>query len=284
MELFDYPRQESFINSESDSEVGFSFRVDLAGEILKDNFKSTHHILFVMSGCIEVQCDDFTKVFVETMETIFLPKSSLWFIKVIRDTKLVVFSFDGLNDLDRVMFQGLQKHVKDIEYNLSAFSVRGCMKNFLQLLVGYCEDGLNRNIRLHDVKQNELFMLFRKYYSNIELANLFYPIIGVDMDFKNKVLNSYLKAKTSQQLADINGYSLVEFRRRFKENFHEPVYRWMQKQKGKRIQYELLVGNDDMTTIAFRYGFSSSSHFNKFCQSHFGMSPTELKNKLKCSE
>lgn len=284
MEFFDYPGQESFLNSENGSEVGFSFRVELAGEILKDNFSSTHNILFVMNGCIEVQCDDSAKVFVEAMETIFLPKASLCHIKVVRDTELVVFSFDCLHSFDRVVFQGLQKVAKDMEYKFSTFSLRGRMHDFLQLLIGYCKDGLNRNARLHAVKQDELFILFRKYYSNDELARFFYPIIGADMEFMNKVLNNYVKAKTSKQFAEMNGYSLSEFRRRFKENFHEPVYHWIQKQKKKRIQYELMVSNDDIATIAYRYNFSSSSHFNKFCQTHFGMSPTELKNKFKCSE
>lgn len=284
MEIFDYPRQESLGNFESDSDVGFSFRVEVAGEILKDNFRSAHHLLFVMKGYIEVQCDDFKKIFVEKKKTLFLPKSCSCYIKVIRETELLVFSFDCLSSFDRMMFQNLEKQVKDIEYTFAALPVRGRMEDFLHLLINYCEDGFDSNLRLHDVKQDELFMLFRRYYSNAELIHFFYPIIGADMDFKNKVLNSYLKAKTSQQLAETNGYALSEFRRRFKENFHEPVYHWMQKQKGKRIQYELLVSNDDVTTIAFRYGFSSSSHFNKFCQTHFGMSPTALKNKLKCSE
>lgn len=284
MKLFDYPRQESILNSESESEVSFSFRVEVAGEILKDNFSSTHNILFVMNGCIEVRCDDFTKIVVEGMETIFLPKSSLYCIKVVKETELVIFPFDCLNSLDRVVFQNLQKQVKEMEYQFSSYAVRGRMEDFLQLLIGYCKDGLHCSGRLHEVKQDELFMLFRKYYSNQELARFFYPIIGADMEFMNKVLNSDVKAKTSKQFADANGYSLSEFRRRFKENFHEPVYHWIQKQKRKHIQYELLVSNDDITTIGFRYGFSSLSHFNKFCQSQFGMSPTELKNKLKCSE
>lgn len=284
MEFFDYPGQESFLNCESDSEVGFSFRDELAGEILKDNFSSTHNILFVMSGCIEVQCDNFPKVFVETMETVFLPKASLCYLKVLRDTELVVFSFDCLNSFDRAVFQGLQKLAKDMEYQFAAFPMRERMKDFMQLLIEYCKDGLNHNRQLHAVKQDELFILFRKYYSNEELAGFFNPIIGADMEFINKVLDNYMKAKTSKQFAELNGYSLSEFRRRFKENFHEPVYHWLQKQKGKRIQSELLVSNDDITTIAYRYNFSSSSHFNKFCQIHFGMAPTEFKNKLKRSE
>lgn len=284
MDIFNYPEHASCMHYKADVKTGFRFEVILANEILKEDCKPMHHLLFVMTGRIEVQCDNYAKVIVGAMETVFLPKSCSCYIRVVENSGLMFLSFDNnLNICDRHFFQNLYKLTQELEYKFIVLPIRGRVRDFLDLLINYFEDGLTCS-HLHEMKQKELFLLFRAYYSKSELVQFFYPIIGADFDFKNKVLENFSKAKSVEELAELIGFSNSEFRRRFLENFHEPVYRWMQKQKSKRIQYELLVGNDDMTTLAYRFGFSSAAHFNKFCHVQFGMSPTQFKKKLKSIE
>ena len=281
MEIFDYPGQEAYVNYENGSELGFSFKVESVGEVSKDHSKSAHELLFVMGGCIEVKYDDLAKVLVNTMELVFLPKSCLYHIKVIQEAHLMVFTFDNdVNYLSRYLFQNLYKQKLEMEYNFMPFPVRGLMGDFLKLLSAYFKDGLNSRY-LHGVKQDELFVLFKEYYTNKELSQLFHPIIGGNLKFKNKVWDNYLEAKTTEHLAELCGYSLPDFRKCFKENFHEPIYHWMQQQKAKCIRNEMLTSDDALWVIAERYGFSSAAHFTVFCKKHFDMVPTELKKNLK---
>ncbi|CDK45376.1 Type III secretion thermoregulatory protein (LcrF,VirF,transcription regulation of virulence plasmid) [Escherichia coli IS1] len=43
---------------------------------------------------------------------------------------------------------------------------------------------------------------------------------------------------------------------------------------------EIIEGNSDMTTIAHKYGYSSSSHFSAEVKSRLGKTPRELCKKL----
>lgn len=281
MKIPNYIDHTSCLNYRNEATTGFQYVELGSGEVLEGERKPVHHLFFVLEGEVSVQCDAFDKIEVKADEIVFLPKASSCRIKVVEDTVLVSFSFEKIVYFcDKYSLQSLCVHARQKEYQFQSLVMKESIREFLLLLGGYLRDGLSCN-HLHEIKEKELFILFRSYYTKDELASFFFPIVGADIDFKNKVLECSLNAKNAGELAQLMGIPLPGFRKMFAENFGEPVYQWMLKQKSQNILYQLMVSDIDMKTIAYELGFSSLPHFSNFCIKRFGLSPTELKKQIR---
>ena len=72
-----------------------------------------------------------------------------------------------------------------------------------------------------------------------------------------------------------------DLQRKFRQEFDEPVYAWLQKQKNQRILARLAYDSVTIKEVVHEFEFSSAASFNRYCKSHFGCTPTELKKKIK---
>lgn len=281
MEIPNYIDHTSCLQYKNESKTGFKYMELEPGECLEGERKPVHHLIFIMEGNVFVQCDAFDGIEVKTAGIVFLPKASSCQIKAVEHTVLVSFSFEKIADFcDKYSLQSLCAHARQKEYQFQSLAMKDSIRNFLVLLNTYLKDGLSCG-HLHEVKERELFILFRSYYTKDELASFFFPLVGTDVDFKNKVLECSISARNAGELAQLMGIPLPGFRKMFVENFGEPVYQWMLKQRSQSILYQLMVSDMDMKTIAYELGFSSLPHFSNFCIKRFGLPPTELKKQIR---
>lgn len=281
MKILNYPEHASCVNYKSNVLTGFNYHELKVGDILEAQRKPVHHIIFVLEGKVEAKRSGYERIYVQKNEAVFLPKSTSFILLAEEQTELLYFSFENnLQLCDKYSFQNLQIYTKKVKYEFTTISMVTNLQKFASLLVSCLKDGINCG-HLHEIKQTELFILFRAYYPKKTLALFFYPIIGADIDFKNKIFEYSLIAKSSEDLARMMGYTMTEFRKKFTENFGETVYQWMLNQKIQNIRYQLTVSDDEMKTIAFQLGFSSLSHFSRFCVKKFGFPPTALKKRLR---
>ena len=58
-------------------------------------------------------------------------------------------------------------------------SVRAPLDTFLHLLESYLQAGVNCK-HLHELKERELFIIFRTAYTKSEIIQLLYPIMGIE--------------------------------------------------------------------------------------------------------
>ena len=125
------------------------------------------------------------------------------------------------------------------------------------------------------------FYILNSVYNEQELAILFSSLTEQSSRFKEQILENYLSAKNVGELASLLGYGVTNFRAKFKEQFGVSVYRWLLNRKSQHIIYRITVYGDEFSQIIDDFGFSSPSHFNKFCRSQYGLTPCELRKKLK---
>ena len=71
---------------------------------------------------------------------------------------------------------------------------------FLHLLESYLQAGVNCK-HLHELKERELFIIFRTAYTKSEIIQLLYPIMGIEIDFKAAVLKHKDRVRSKQELA-----------------------------------------------------------------------------------
>lgn len=265
----------------TDVKSGFSVKqVEEEFEIERDRLEF-NYIIFVMEGSISIVCNEHRLQNIQQGQMILLPKSSQVFGKVSAKSSLVIFAFDHVSHLcNKYALQNLESYTMEASYSFKAFPVVPVICQFLDMLKICLEHGLSCTF-FHEIKSSEILLLFRAFYSKEELAAFFYPLVGCSMDFKTMVLTNYRDAKTVEELSLLLGYGLSNFKKKFKEEFDESAYQWMLKQKSKHIKYKLSFAEVDFATIIDDYGFSSPAHFNRFCKTQFGKTPSEMREMLR---
>lgn len=131
----------------------------------------------------------------------------------------------------------------------------------------------------YDLKVEELFVYFNELYTREQLVRLFAPLLGGKQGFKYLVLNNFRKTDRVPELAEMLGYTVVTFTRRFTEAFGESPAHWLRERRKESILQDIRLTSATFTELAFKYGFSSSAYFTAFCRRNWNATPTELRQK-----
>ena len=84
-------------------------------------------------------------------------------------------------------------------------------------------------------------------------------------------------ALTAGELAARCHQSETVFRRRFKEEFGQPVSGWLRERRKEDILAMLSDTGTPLSDVAARNGFQSLSTLSDYCQRNFGKSPSQLR-------
>lgn len=130
-------------------------------------------------------------------------------------------------------------------------------------------------------KRDIFLLMLRGFYSKIELAELFRPILSDDFDFKQTILQNYTPEMNVNDMINRSGMPSASFNRKFMKAFGTTPRQWLAQKKERSILCDLLMSDLTIKEIAAKYGFSPN-YFSKFCFMHLGGSPIELrKNELE---
>ncbi|MDR1561800.1 MAG: helix-turn-helix domain-containing protein [Dysgonamonadaceae bacterium] len=236
-------------------------------------------LIFVISGKITLRINERERQTMTSEEMLALTSSTDFRVEVRKQAHVVICQMPVTTMFTdkKVVSELLSLNVAEpTEFN--KMNIHKTITRFLLLLVYYLNDGLVSE-HLYGIKRHELFMLLINYYDKTELARFFNQFLTNDSAFKIAVLNNYRKVKNIKELAALLNYSVSGFIKKFKSNFNESPYRWIQKQKAQMILIDINKGEKSLQAIAIDYEFSSYQHFSLFCQRNFKMSPTQIYRK-----
>ena len=249
-----------------------------AGEVLVRENMSTSVLVIVREGVLRVACARFSERVVCAGAIFLVCKGSR--VRLVADGNVKVVTCIFSNDLklcSRYTMTNLFKELDfDYVYDFMTLPVIPLIEDFLKMLEFCLAEGLGC-WHFHILKREELFLYFRGCYNRKELAHFFYPIIGMDMDFKDFVLANYTKVKDVKNFAERANLSVSTFNRRFKETFHEPAYKWLLAHRSEDILKDILMTKNPFSVIADKYEFSSQAYLVSFCKKNFGKTPSELR-------
>jgi len=277
MSIFYLEEHKACRNYISDYSIGFQICKIKQGEFIVPSNKKHHCLFFLINGRVNLYYE--SKSFnLKKNAFWFIPMSSDYKISANSDTFLILNYFDKPFDLcektaleDLPVLQGQQSHSFTMKTGKP-------MRQFLSNLILYLNEGISCK-HFHEIKQKELFFILRYFYTKEEIAGLFAPIVSKNLDFKNIVLENYLKASSIKELAQICNFSLSSFNRAFKKNFNENPYLWLQNQKIKYIAGRLSDKNIPFNQIIDEFRFSSPGHFTIFCKKHLNLTPSEYRKQ-----
>ena len=84
---------------------------------------------------------------------------------------------------------------------------------------------------MHLIKQQEVLLVLRGYYTKKELFTFFSSILGHAGHFEDFVMDNYRKVKSVKEFAGLYCTSERSFNRKFRDCFKESPYQWMQKKE-----------------------------------------------------
>lgn len=240
----------------------------------------TNFLIFILEGEMQITKDHENPQSVTAGEFIFMPFHSDYEIRIKHSGRCIYMSF-FYNDIqlcDKFLLESYRKQVIDFHPVFEPLPIREPLTYFLDSMRHYLEGGVNCK-HLHALKEKELFIILRSFYRKEEVVNLFYDIIGSDINFKGAVISNVDKVQSREELAALLNISVSDLVRKFKREFGEPVYTWLMKHKKRRILERISLPGVSIKDVIYDFNFSSAANFNKYCKRNFGCTPTDLFNR-----
>ena len=236
-----------------------------------------NHLLFVQKGDVIIKHNNAKTIIARQNRISFVPiNSEVTLYPADQQSQLLICSFDvPLNLCDKLIFQKLSLSENAV-IPLPETPIKEPMAKFVDSMIHYLQDKINCE-HLHEIKQKEMFFLFKWYYTKKELSVLFHDLASDSLKFKIFVLTNYKKTRLNVgELSKMAGMSRTRFDVKFKSEFGKPPLQWMQAQLANKI---LFMANEPEVTIneiMDTFGFTSQLGFIRFCKHQFNCTPKEL--------
>jgi len=240
-----------------------------------------NYLMFFLKGKVNVSSNLFTKEEFAAGDVLFLPHHSDGLFKVKEDAQIIVHNFSNATRCLLSYLRIDNQNVADkILYTCKLHIVPAFIPYFDSVLTYLREEEDKDNSSIWFLKHQEAIHIFSMYYTKKELYSFFRPMLHESIPFKSLVFSHAKYANNVNELAELCGHGIVNFRRIFREQFGIPVFEWLQQEKSKRVLHAILATESPFKEILNDYNFTSASHFNKFCKKYFGDTPTNIrKNK-----
>lgn len=255
------------------------------GDIFYNHSKDTNNIVFCRQGCLRLNSIMFQEQILYAGEILFLPRLIDCQGESKDDTQLIIHTFNNtVCRPELCILSYLYSHHKNksdpaINYYCKIVATSAII-TFIESIYHYLIDNIGDQL-LWNLKHKELIRLFSRYYKPKELQSFFHPMTDEAVPFKNLVLTHYQKAQTVIQLAELCGYGLETFRRKFNTEFGIPVYKWLIHKKAELIKYRLSFFHLPFKDIIEEFHFTSPQQFTRFCKTYLGDTPSNLRNTMK---
>ncbi|MDR1602968.1 MAG: AraC family transcriptional regulator [Tannerella sp.] len=264
----------SCISYKTEESDGFRHVKVAAGGKIEFYSAKAHSLVFLLDGLIYFDGTDAPDRRLIPREAMLIPKGYTYTYDVREDSEMVIFSFKILRSVcDKLFIQRMLEHNENFE-PLGTLSFRPPLENFLDTLVFYLNEGLNCE-HLHEIKEKELFLLLRAFYTRRELSKLFHEILG-ESDFRSLIVQNYMKVKSIGELASLANMGRTTFDSKFKSVFGISARQWILVQTAKQVRMKAMDPDITINDLMTEFNFNSATHFNWFCRKQFQCTPLEL--------
>lgn len=268
-------------NYQMNSDTGFScHQLDKDDVYQIDNSKSSC-ALFVIQGRVNFDLGKSYEGEMEQRQMLYIPQNMKAQIESITSSRCILLFWDKhLNVCNKLFLNSLLSKENDTDIKNIILPIKSPLMNILESINLYLDARLLCR-HMHSLKQQELLLVLRGFYTKQELAAFFSASTNIRESFERFVLDNYKRTNSVKELANLCHISERSFNRKFHSCFGESPYKWIQKKKAEQIQEMINDPEFSFKEIAEELGFSSSPHLTTYCQRMFGMTPSQLREKNK---
>jgi AraC-like DNA-binding protein len=257
--------------------IGFTHCHIPKGEYYVSSDSNNHSLFFFVKGdsTLSFESQDYD---VKENTIGFFPIDSRCKIYAKSDLEVIIHYFNKpINFCEKATLENLDAYVDSESYS-PVLKLRPVLKTFLDSLLCYLDAGVSCKY-YNEIKQQEMFFLLCRFYTKKEVAALFAPIICQNLDFRNVILKNYMNVQSVKELAQVCNHSLSSFNRKFKTNFNESPYKWLQNRRLKHIAKRLENKDISFGEIVDEFKFSSPAHFTFYCKKHLNLTPSQYRKQ-----
>lgn len=271
----------SCLNYQMNSDVGFTCQQLEKDEVYRiDNSKSSC-TLFIIEGDVIFDLGKYKGLRILQNQIVFIPQNIGTRMKSITGSKCMLLFWDrNMSVCDKLFLGSLSVRGEDRTADNFILPVRKPLAEVLDSVGMYLEARLLCK-HMHLLKQQELLLVLKGFYTKKELTAFFSASTGIRQRFEKFVMENYKKVNSVKEFADLYYVSERSFSRKFHSCFGESPYKWMQKKRAEQMLEMICDPELSFQEISGRLGFSSPSHFTAYCRRMYGMSPTQLREKNK---
>lgn len=244
-----------------------------------------HKILLVISGSFICSLQGYADEYIGTHQMVFVSMSSRCRIRTEEGTCLIsmqpgtVLDFCNYQVYSQIQYP-ISPKLEDKPFVLKFTPL---MMSYVVSLKWFLQLGVKDPLHIH-IKAREFFHLMSMSYSLGERIQFFHALVFSERKFSDFIYKNYRRVTSIRELAILSCYSLSGFEKRFRRVFGIPASRWIASRKAADIDQEIRSNKKTIKEISFEYGFSSVSHFHKFCKAKLGLSPGYMRKQVQNQE
>lgn len=218
------------------SDTGFScHQLDKDDVYQIDNSKSSC-ALFVIQGRVNFDLGKSYEGEMEQRQMLYIPQNMKAQIESITSSRCILLFWDKhLNVCNKLFLNSLLSKENDTDIKNIILPIKSPLMNILESINLYLDARLLCR-HMHSLKQQELLLVLRGFYTKQELAAFFSASTNIGESFERFVLDNYKRTNSVKELANLCHISERSFNRKFHSCFGESPYKWIQKKKAEQIQ------------------------------------------------
>jgi AraC-like DNA-binding protein len=257
--------------------IGFKYREFPHGSLISFDDLSTNIIVFMMKGVLKCDCCNDGISQINAGQMIFLPAKSMCNLNFEAGSAIVSLAFEKCSFVCHTKpLHDLRKLVPYVNNFSNVLHINSQLQAFLDLLTMYLRNGVSC-VAFHNLKIDELFILFRHFYSKEQLAVFMAPMLGASQEFRLNCLRMRSNSRNITELVSMSGMSKTKFYDKFRKEFGDVnPKKWFDSYLEYRILRATSEPGVSVKELAYRFEFESESAFSQFCHRHFGVSASEL--------
>lgn len=262
-------------------EAGFSHIFIKEGETFVFDRGDKNCLLFLLSGNFEISSEERRDYVVREGHFVFCFRAFRYEVTALTDVEIIRAHFITAGAAcDMIPFNSIVGKIKKINYKFTQVAINEPMELLLSSIRFYLQNDMKCN-HLHRAKIQEMFIIFKFFYTPQIQLRTFYNIFDRNQSFASLVRNNAPRVKTVEELADICGFSIQHFNNMFKQEFHDTPYSWMQKQRIVEIERLLKETNVPLKSIIKMYNFTNHGHFALFCRKYLNKTPLKIRKEAR---
>ena len=262
-------------------EAGFKYITLKAGEKFIVDRGDYNSLVFLVSGNFEITSEERRDYVVRENHFVFCFRAYHYEIKALTNVEIIRAHFITAGAAcDMIPFNSIVGKIKKINYKFTQVAVNEALDVFLRSMKIYLQNDMHCN-HLHRAKIQEMFVIFKFFYTPQIQLRTFYNIFDRNQSFASLVRNNAPRVKTVEELADICGFSIQHFNNMFKQEFHDTPYSWMQKQRIVEIERLLTETSVPLKSIIKMYSFTNHGHFALFCRKYLKKTPLKIRKEAR---
>lgn len=236
-------------------------------------------LVFVLSGEIIISTGRAIHLTVEADRFFLVPVGGTFYGKASSPSRLLRCSFEKDMELcNRFSLKRLEDFVpaNPGESPFPVLPVRETLSAELRATCMALRQGL-RCTHYQRYKKEVIFMLLRAFYTREELARFFFPVLGGEGDFKDRVMRIAPEVDNAKEMMARLNMSPTTFKQKFRESFGTSCGKWLIQNKKENLFRDLVMTESPVAELAEKYRFTAN-YLSAFCKEHFNATPTELRN------